>query len=110
MSNKITVVFHPDCPPSMRILSVLGSVPNVDIEYINYKEDEFDSQINIDKLPLIILNGSGNEIYKGKRAFEKIEELSNPKQGNKRKSMYEKKVIFVEDQDKKKERIDLDKR
>tara|TARA_B100000287_G_C20644844_1_gene784752 strand:+ start:165 stop:494 length:330 start_codon:yes stop_codon:yes gene_type:complete len=109
MSTKITVVFHPDCQPSMRLLSVISSVPNIDIDYINYKEDEFDSQINIDILPLIIV-GRGNEIYKGKGAFDKIEELNTPVKDKKRKSMYEKKVVFVEDKDKKKERIDLDKR
>jgi len=108
MSSKITIVYHPDCTPSMKLMSAISILPGVDKEYINYKEDEIDSQINIDKLPLIILNES--DVYKGIKAFEKIKEMSNPTKNIKKKSSYDKKVVFIEDKDKKKERIDLDKR
>ena len=42
------------------------------IEYINYSEDTFESDIDIDIVPLIILNNDTSQIFKGIQAYNKL--------------------------------------
>ena len=73
--SDITVVYHPKCEASMKFLINTKELTDIEITYINYKEDSFESDIEIDLIPLIILNNDVSQIYKGKRAFDKLEEI-----------------------------------
>ena len=81
---------------------------------INKKEDTIESsQINVDIVPLLIINDDPNRVYKGKEAFDILNTLkSEIKQQNKKTNSmkYGTAVHFIEQQDNKKERIELEKR
>tara|TARA_B100000035_G_scaffold253903_1_gene223346 strand:- start:3962 stop:4309 length:348 start_codon:yes stop_codon:yes gene_type:complete len=113
-SLTVTVVYHPNCKASTDFLINVSKLTEAQIEYINIKEDKIETSINVDFVPLMIINNDPNKIFKGKSAFEKVEELlSTSKQkpeikAKKSSNTYSKKVSFVE-QDDKKDRIDLSK-
>ena len=73
---SITVVFHKDCQASVNIISKVQELKDYKIDYIDIYNDEFESDIEIDVVPIIIVDNS--EVYKGKDAFDKIEQLKNP--------------------------------
>ena len=75
MSTSLVVVYHPKCKPSTDFIIKTKELKNVEIEFVNIQVDKIESQIDIDIVPLIILNNDENQIYKGRRAFEKIEAM-----------------------------------
>jgi hypothetical protein len=112
-SLSIVVVYHPNCKPSTDFLIKVSKLTDANIEYINVKDDEIDTEIIIDTIPMIIINNNPNNIFKGKQAFDKVDNLlinveKKPKKESSNK--YGKSVKFVEESDKKKEKIDLSKR
>ncbi len=111
--SNITVVYHPKCDASMKFLIKTKELTDdIIIDYINYKEDSFESDIEIDIIPLIILNNDISQIFKGKMAFDKIEEIKVnkiPKKSKGSLSYGNKSVTFMpEDGSQKKVKIDLD--
>jgi hypothetical protein len=108
----MTVVYHPKCEASMNFLIKTKELKDIQIDYINYKEDSFDSDIEIDIIPLIILNNDVSQIYKGKKAYNKLEEIKENKAPKKNKnslSYGNKTVTFTpEDSSQKNVKIDLD--
>ena len=113
--NSLTVVYHPSCKASTDFIIKVGEVENYDKEFINLKEDTIESsQITVDTVPLLIVNEDPNRVYKGKEAFDILNTLkSEIKQQNNKKSnsmKYGTAIHFIEQQDNKKERIELEKR
>lgn len=113
-SLSIVVVYHPNCKPSTDFLILINKLEDVNLEYINIKEDKIETEINVDVVPLIIINNDPSKIYKGKKAFEKINELIEDKASKPVKKetggvKYGKSVTFIEQSDKK-EKIDLSKK
>jgi hypothetical protein len=108
-TTSLVVVYHPNCKPSTDFLIKTKELTNVDIEYINIADDKIESQINIDVVPLIIINNDHNKIYKGKLAFEKLEELINEPNKNKPQKglSYNTKSVSFKPDDGKKQTIDL---
>tara|TARA_B100001758_G_scaffold247878_2_gene268020 strand:+ start:4825 stop:5175 length:351 start_codon:yes stop_codon:yes gene_type:complete len=110
--SDITVVYHPKCEASMKFLINTKELTDIEITYINYKEDSFESDIEIDLIPLIILNNDVSQIYKGKRAFDKLEEIKVnkiPTKKNKNSLSYgNKSVTFMPEDGSDKKKIDLD--
>lgn len=111
--SNVTVVYHPKCEASMNFLIKTKELTDITIDYINYKEDSFESDIEIDVIPLIILNNDVSQIFKGKRAFDKLEEIKVNKVPSKKNkgllSYGNKTVTFMhEDSSQKKVKIDLD--
>ncbi len=110
--SNITVVYHPKCEASMNFLIKTKELTDIEIDYINIKEDSFESDIEIDKIPLIILNNDISQIFKGKRAYDKLEEIKankGPKKNKNSLSYGNKSVTFMpEDSSEKKVKIDLD--
>tara|TARA_Y100000361_G_scaffold80133_2_gene70896 strand:- start:1265 stop:1615 length:351 start_codon:yes stop_codon:yes gene_type:complete len=110
--SNITVVYHPKCEASMNFLIKTKELTDIEIDYINIKEDSFESDIQIDKIPLIILNNDISQIFKGKRAYDKIEEIKvnkGPKRNKNSLSYGNRSVTFMpEDSSEKKVKIDLD--
>ena len=110
--SNITVVYHPKCEASMNFLIKTKELTDIEIDYINYKEDSFESDIEIDTIPLIILNNDVSQIYKGKRAFDKLEEIKVnkiPTKKNKNSLSYgNKSVTFMPEDGSDKKKIDLD--
>lgn len=111
--NNLTVVYHPSCKASTDFIIKVGELQNYNKEFINLKEDAIESsQIDVDIIPLIILNDDPDKVYKGKAAFDILDTLKiETKQQRKPSSMkYGVTVNFVEQKDNKKERIELEKR
>lgn len=109
--TNITVVYHPKCAASINFLIKTKELSDVVIEYINFQEDTFESDIELDKVPLIILNNDTSKIFKGKAAFDKIDEIKNssaPKKGKTGLSYGQKAVTFMPEDTSAKMKIDLD--
>lgn len=107
---NLVVVYHPNCRPSLDLLMSASKLQNYEISYINVKDDNIETDINIDVVPMLIINNDPSKIYKGKKAFDKVEELlqTTPKQSKKNGRGYMSTVTFKEETDKK-EKIDLSK-
>tara|TARA_B110000444_G_C18831335_1_gene593417 strand:+ start:1276 stop:1623 length:348 start_codon:yes stop_codon:yes gene_type:complete len=113
-SLNIVIVYHPNCKASTDFLIQVSKLQDAELEYINIKEDKIDTEINVDVVPLIIINNDPSKIYKGKYAFDKINDLiaNKPVKNVKKETggvKYGKGVTFVEQSDKK-EKIDLSKK
>ena len=110
--SNITVVYHPKCEASMNFLIKTKELTDIEIDYINFKEDSFESDIEIDIIPLIILNNDISQVFKGKRAYDKLDEIKEnkgPKRNKNSLSYGNKSVTFKpEDSSEKKVKIDLD--
>jgi hypothetical protein len=79
MPSSIIVVFHKDCKASTDFIVLVSKLQHYEIEYIDLKTDKFETDINIDVVPLIIIDNKESNIFKGKDAFDKIEDLiKNP--------------------------------
>jgi len=103
MSNSsITVVYHPNCKASTDFIIKVSKLQNFDFEYINLKEDNIESSIDVDVVPLIIIDNDPNKIFKGKKAFDKIESLmTEVKKPPTSTLKYSQTVTFKEDTGKK---------
>tara|TARA_B110000977_G_scaffold15653_3_gene19160 strand:+ start:8201 stop:8551 length:351 start_codon:yes stop_codon:yes gene_type:complete len=116
MGNKnLTIVYHPMCKASTDFIIKVSEIQGYDKEFINLKEDKIESsQIDVDVVPLLIIDDDPNKVYRGKKAFEIIETLQNevalPNNKKPSSMKYGVNVVFSEQKDDKKERIDLDKR
>ena len=82
-------------------------------DYVNFEEDQFESDIEIDRVPLIIIDNDPNKIFKGKAAFDKVDEIKNsiapPKKIKNSLGYGNKSVTFMpEDSSENKKKIDLD--
>lgn len=113
-SLNIVVVYHPNCRASTDFLIQVSKLHDAELEYINIKEDKIETDINVDVVPLIIINNDPSKIYKGKAAFDQINDLitNKPVKTAKKEPVgikYGKRVTFVEQSDKK-EKIDLSKK
>jgi len=111
-SLSVVVIYHPNCRPSTDFLIKVSKLTEANVEYINIKDDEIETEINVDVVPFIIINNNPKNIFKGKGAFDKIDELLTnvtvkPKKETTNK--YNKTVKFIEDNTKK-EKIDLSKK
>tara|TARA_B100001175_G_C19308920_1_gene542007 strand:- start:216 stop:569 length:354 start_codon:yes stop_codon:yes gene_type:complete len=115
-SLSIVVVYHPNCKPSTDFLIAVSKLTTADLEYINIKDVSIETDIDVNVVPLIIIDNDPTKIFKGKDAFDKIEELiekaKNVNNVNKESGgiKYGRSVKFVEQSDGKKEKIDLSKR
>tara|TARA_B100000768_G_scaffold181517_1_gene204854 strand:+ start:1202 stop:1552 length:351 start_codon:yes stop_codon:yes gene_type:complete len=114
-SKNLTVVYHPACKASTDFIIKVSEVQGYDKEFINLKEDKIESsKIEVDVVPLLIINDDPNRVYKGKKAFDIIEtlksEVTTVSQKKSGSMKYGLNVAFSEPTDDKKERIDLEKR
>ena len=73
--SSITVVYHPNCRASTDFIIKVSQLQNFDFEYVNLKEDNIESSIEVDVVPLIIIDNDPSKIFKGKQAFDKIDSL-----------------------------------
>tara|TARA_B100001287_G_scaffold41932_1_gene30980 strand:- start:1193 stop:1543 length:351 start_codon:yes stop_codon:yes gene_type:complete len=114
-SLNIVVVYHPNCKASTDFLIHVSKLSHDTVlEYINIKEDKIETEIDVDVVPLMIINNDPSQIFKGKSAFDKIDNLiaNKPVKTSKKETggnTYGKTVTFLE-QSTKKEKIDLSKK
>ena len=105
---SIIVVFHKDCQASVNIISKMDDLTGYEIDYIDIYTYKFEADIEIDIVPIIIVNNT--EVYKGKEAFDKVEELKKGKSSSKKmgkRSLYQPVKIAPEDSGGKKKQIKL---
>jgi len=114
MSKNLTIVYHPMCKASTDFIIKVSEVQGYDKEFINLKEDKIESsKVNVDVVPLLIINDDPSRVYRGQKAFEILETLKAESQlpVKKNSSMkYGTNVSFLEPKDDKKERIELEKK
>lgn len=115
MSKNLTVVYHPMCKASTDFIIKVSDVQGYDKEFINLKDDKIESsKIDVDVVPLLIINDDPNRVYRGQKAFEILETLKAeaqlPVQKKSGSMKYGTTVSFLEPKDDKKERIELEKR
>lgn len=73
--SRITVVYHNKCGISLDFVAKTRKfLETHDIEYIDIDKEEFESSIEIDVVPILV---QGSMIFKGKDAFDKLENLNN---------------------------------
>jgi len=112
-SLNVVVVYHPNCKASTDFLIHVSKLQDAELEYINIKEDKIETEISVDVVPFIIINNNPSAIFKGKAAFDKIDELittKKPKQKETTSLKFGKTVTFVETDSNKKDKIDLSKK
>lgn len=105
---SIVVVFHKDCQASVNIISKMDELTGYEIDYIDIYNDKFEADIDIDVVPIIIVNNT--EVYKGKEAFDKVEELKRGKSSSKKigkRGLYQPVKIAPEDSGSKKKQVRL---
>jgi len=115
MSKNLTVVYHPMCKASTDFIIKVSEVQGYDKEFINLKDDKIESsKVDVDVVPLLIINDDPNRVYRGQKAFEILETLKAeaqlPVQKKSGSMKYGTTVSFLEPKDDKKERIELEKR
>ena len=114
-------VYHPQCNASIELLTKTKELNEITIDYVNLEEDKIETKLNVDIVPMIIIDNSEELIFKGKDAFDKIEHMLQKSNPYKRSTVsgglrYGKGVVFVEEEpkgDKKKQQeggIDLSKK
>ena len=113
--KNLTIVYHPNCRASTDFIIKASELEGYDKEFINLKDDKIESSaIDVDIVPLIIINDDPGRIYKGKKAFEIIETLKSEENKIVKKKpgtlKYGVNVSFTEPKDNNKERIDLEKK
>lgn len=102
---SVTVIYHQKCQASLNILPMLKEVKNYEIDYIDLSVDKVEADINLDVVPMLIIDN--NDIFRGKQAFDKIEELKTKPGGKMGKKMYRPISIAPEDESNKKTPVDL---
>ena len=115
MSKNLTVVYHPMCKASTDFIIKVSEVQGYDKEFINLKDDKIESsKVEVDVVPLLIINDDPGRVYRGQKAFEILETLKAearlPVQKKNGSMKYGTTVSFLEPKDDKKERIELEKR
>jgi len=110
MANILTLIFHKDCKASTDLLLMASKLQNYEIDYIDIATDKFETDIIIDVVPFIIIDNKEAGIYKGKAAFDKIQELiENPIKKQPVNSLkYGNVNTFIEDVKDRNQKIDLD--
>jgi hypothetical protein len=110
MVNTLTLIFHKDCKASTDLLLMASKLQDYEIDYIDIATDKFETDIIIDVVPFIIIDNKEAGIYKGKAAFDKIQELiENPiKKPPVNSLKYGNVNTFIEDVKDKNQKIDLD--
>lgn len=112
--KSIVIVYHPSCKASTDFIIKCDKLKTYDKEYINLKDDKIETELNVDKVPLIIINNDQANIFKGKQAYDKLEEMileeETPKKAANKTMKYGTKVNFIVPTDDKKERINLEKK
>ena len=111
MSIPIVVVFHKDCKASTDFIALVSTLRGYEIEYVDLKTDKFETDIIIDIVPLIIIDNKESNIFKGKAAFNKIEDLiKNPVKKSISNSLkYDQAINFIAEESKgSSAKIDLD--
>jgi hypothetical protein len=104
--ETITVIYHEECKPSMNFLDLIKNLNGYKIILIDIVKDNFDTDLDIDIIPFMCIGNKRSEIFKGKEAFNKIEELLRTKKDS--KGVYGSVVTFKEDIKQKNEVIDLE--
>lgn len=102
---SITIIYHQKCQASLNILSMLKDISNYEIDYIDLSVDKVETDINIDVVPMLIIDNK--DIFRGKQAFDKLEELKKKPSGKMGKKMYRPISIAPEDDSNKKTPVDL---
>lgn len=111
--SSMVFVYHPQCNASIELLTKTKELNEITIDYVNLEEDKIETKLNVDIVPMIIIDNSEELIYKGKDAFDKIEHMlqkSNPyKRSNVSSGLrYGKGVVFVEEESKANKKKDKD--
>ena len=112
-TKSLVLVYHPGCKASIDLLLNVKKLKDIKTEFINIAEDQIETELDIDTVPLIILDNSEDNIFVGKDAFDQVEKISNSqndnvygKTGSSVGLKYNSPVTFIEDEDSKNDKKD----
>lgn len=105
---SIIIVYHQKCQASLNIIPKIKDLSNYEIEYIDLLNDKIEADIDIDVVPLLIIDNKN--IFRGKDAFDKVEELKNTPKSKIGKKIYKPISIAPEDDSNKKTPVNLGKK
>lgn len=71
--GSLVIVYHKDCEPSLELLKNVKELENFDIETIDIATEQCETEIKIDVVPILVVNNV--DIFRGKDAFDKVNEL-----------------------------------
>jgi hypothetical protein len=76
--KSLVLVYHPKCQASTDLIVKIKQLKLEDIEteFINIAGDKIETSIEINKVPLLIVDNNENFIFIGKDAFDKIDEIN----------------------------------
>lgn len=73
--ENLVLVYHPKCKASTDLIVKTKDLKGVNVETVDISQDEIETDLKIDVVPLIILDQDPNKVFKGKDAFDKIDEI-----------------------------------
>ncbi len=109
-NNSLVLVIHSLCPASMSIYNKFKA-NDIKVVVINLEYQEVEARIEVDMVPLLIINN--NKVLKGKVVFDYLDELVLSKNvsqsnGKKKSSLYSNLYIAPPDSDSKKTPVKLE--
>lgn len=73
--ENLVLIYHPNCKASTDLIVKTRDLKEVNVETVDISQDEIETDLQIDIVPLIILDQDPTKVFKGKDAFDKIEEI-----------------------------------
>ena len=109
-NNSLVLVIHSLCPASVSIHNKFEA-NNIKVDVINLEYQEVEARIEVDMVPLLIINN--NKVLKGKAVFDYIDELVLSKSvlqsnGKKKTNLYSNLYIAPPDSGSKKTPVKLE--
>ena len=74
--DELTLIYHQDCEACKRLINTISSMGDLDLTLINIYDTEISANIEISKVPTLIVNNT--EIKIGKEAFTYFNNLNEP--------------------------------
>jgi len=73
--ENLVLVYHPKCKASTDLIVKTKDLKEVNVDTVDISQDEIETDLEIDVVPLIIIDQDPNKVFKGKDAFDKIDEI-----------------------------------
>lgn len=73
--ENLVLVYHPKCKASTDLIVKTKDLKEVNVDTVDISQDEIETDLEIDVVPLIIIDQDPSKVFKGKDAFDKIDEI-----------------------------------
>tara|TARA_Y100001958_G_scaffold99897_1_gene69204 strand:+ start:2170 stop:2538 length:369 start_codon:yes stop_codon:yes gene_type:complete len=73
--ENLVLLYHPNCKASTDLIVKTKDLKEVNVDTVDISQDEIETDLEIDVVPLIIVDQDPNKVFKGKDAFDKIDQI-----------------------------------